>query len=843
MPIPPNRMEPILTAEATATLRQVVKALLSRKPYDQWSTVAVQAPTSAWITFTLAELNDAADQLGPAVLDRTLGELLSHHPPSPTVERLATNPNQAERDAMRAPGRRLLVLEGGTPVGVVSIKSRGGIRQMTVVEFYKAEAGLEKEEQAAILALLDRHFLLLRPQVTLTEADQALDRADAQYAIVPLPDKYYALLERRDLQPHLPRLSRYTFDQIFAARQRTGERLLSKPLPGVDISRARPGRSEDVIVLQAGRPIGFFPNPKRGAEMGAAKGAEAGATARFVNAWFKDHASSQPLARGTPYDLGINVGAQRADSYVHGETYRGPVDQDVYVGLVGDPDVWRIDGPTVQKLHIPAARDSEPLFFKVTPLKPGQQQLVAHFYHRNHLIQTVEITGIQVIVSGEVDADTVRGQKPVAVTLTRTPIGAATSDRDANLYIEWLPDQDRFRFTFFSAPASAKPGDGPVLHSARISLTPDQMQAMAEAARDTIETYLVAYQEDNLWPFHLLSTVKGQQPSDAAYRRAIMALARLGYRWFIELFYRTDEPALKAEAEALGDLLLNASAGGPLRIQIVSSDFYLPWNLVYTAPSGKREPLTDKTANVQEGIWGFRHIIEQLPARDLSYAPANPIVGASGGLKMSANVNKHIDGTAYKPASEQVAFLQAKASDPQLGLELTTRFSEDDVRAALQDEESAEEVMYFYCHAMTKGDPKTRFEASRLILTDEGHALTITDLITETFGLAPLPKAPLVFLNACGSGQMDARFYDSFVQFMRERGARTVIGTLNDTPIVAGAEFAKKFFEQFLQGGPENSAANLLFRLRRELLDVYRNPIGLSYALFYSGDTYVGREA
>ena len=50
MPIPPNRMEPILTAEATATLRHVVKALLSHKPYDQWSTVAVPAPASAWIT-------------------------------------------------------------------------------------------------------------------------------------------------------------------------------------------------------------------------------------------------------------------------------------------------------------------------------------------------------------------------------------------------------------------------------------------------------------------------------------------------------------------------------------------------------------------------------------------------------------------------------------------------------------------------------------------------------------------------------------------------------------------------------------------------------------------------
>jgi hypothetical protein len=496
MPIPPNRMEPILLTEATAILRQVLSTLLSGAPYDQWSTVVVQRPTGEWIAFTLVELNDAADQLGPAVLDAPLGELLSHHPPSSTVERLATNPNQAERDAMRAPGRRLLVLEGGTPVGVVSIKSRGAVRQMTVVELYKTAAGLEPEEQAAILALLDRHFLLLRPHITLAEADRALDRADIKYAIVPLPENRYALLERHDLEPHLLQLGRYTLDQIFAARQRTGERLLSKPLPGVDISRARPGRSEDVIVLQAGKPIGFFPDPKRHATMGEAKGLEkSGVAQRFVNAWLKDHPSSQPLARGTRYDLGINVGTQRADSYVHGEVYEGPVDQDVYVGLVGDPDVWQIEGPTVQKLHIPAKGDSAPVFFQVTPLKPGQQQLVAHFYYHNHLIQTVEITGLQVVISGEIGADTVRGQKPIAVTLTRTAAGAAASDRDANLYIEWLPDQDRFRFTFFSAPADAEPGDGPVLHSARISLTPDQMQAMAKAARDIIEAHLIGYKE------------------------------------------------------------------------------------------------------------------------------------------------------------------------------------------------------------------------------------------------------------------------------------------------------------------------------------------------------------
>ena len=706
---------------------------------------------------------------------------------------------------------------------------------------------LDPETLAEILADLQTDFLLLRPQVTLAEAHRALKMAEmdrdlmsAQVAIVPLYDDQCVLLDSQDAAYYLDELGRYTLQQIYTVRK-AGEARPSKVITGTQASRFRPENKpdDDEIILLNGKPIGYRLGPERGGTLPISMGGPTGDDERFVNTWFKDHESGQPLARGTQYDLVLNVGVEYAGSYTAGETYQGPVDQDVYVGLVGDPDVWRVDGPAAQKLHIPAEGNSDEIFFHVTPLKQGQQQLVAHFYYHNHLVQTVEITGIQVAISAEASADDVIGQVPVAVTLTRAASGAEASERDANLYIEWLPGQDRFRFTYFSAPH----GEGePVLHSARIALTSDEMSVMASAARDTIETHVVNYHEGDIYPFQILSTAERWRPSDAAYQKAIMALARLGYRWFINLFYKTKEPKLKAEAEAMGDLLSRAAASDSLHLQVVSSDFYLPWNLLYTAPSGEREPLTKKTVSA-EGLWGFRHIIEQVLARDMSHACQGAALDASDGLQVSANINMNIDRTQYKPATEQVEFFKAKAKDPDHNLELTTHFVEDEVLEAFQDEDNATDIMYFYCHAVTHGNPQTRFEESRLILTQESQALELADLIVGTFGLPPLPSAPLVFLNACGSGQMDAHFYDSFVQFMRDQGARTVIGTLNDTPVSAGAEFGKRFFDRFLQGGPENSAAKLLFELRRELLDTYRNPVGLSYALFYNGDTFVERKA
>lgn len=838
MPIPRERLDPVLVVDETATVRQVVGTLLSGEPYNQWYTVVVRRGAEEFNALTLVELNDSAERLGAAVLDAALGEVLADATPVQTVERIKTNPNKAERDARRAPGKRLLVLEAGEPVGVVAVRSRGGVRKAAVVDLYQAEAGPDQEELAELLEFLNRGFLLLRPQVTLAEAKRALECADVEDAIVPLGENQYALLEQYDLEYYVDSLGHYTLGQIYTFRERTGERILSKPLSGVDISQVRATQIQDVIVLQDGKPFGFFPRAQRGAK--AAEYAPGEGGERYINAWFKGHAPSQPLARGSAYDLGINVGAQRADSYVVDEAYQGPVDQDVYVGLVGDPDVWQINGPAVQKLYIPAEGDTEPVFFKVTPLKQGQQQLVAHFYHRNHLIQTVEITGIQVAIPDD-GVVTGGGQTPAVVTLTRAAVGAVASDRDANLYIEWLADQDRFRFTFFSASSEAGDGGEPILRNARIPLTADEMSVMADAARDTIETHLIQVKEGGTLPFCFLSKDKKKQPSDAAYHKTIMELAQLGYRWFIRLFYSKKEPDLVAEAEIMGDLLLQASASSQLRLQVVSSDFYLPWNLFYTPPSGVREPLTDATVTV-EGIWGFRHIIEQVPARDLSHVQGGPIVEAADGMQMSANINLNVDGSKLKPASDQVKYFEAKAKKPESKLTLTTRFTEQEVLQAFQDKTNAEEVIYFYCHAVTEGDPKTRFQESRLILTKEARALRLDELITATFGMPPLSKAPLIFLNACGSAKMDAQFYDSFVQFMRDRGARTVIGTLNNTPTVVGAVFAMSFFEQFLQGGPQHSAAQLLFDLRRQFLDAYRNPVGLSYALFYNGDTYVKRQ-
>jgi hypothetical protein len=134
MPIPPSRLDPILVADRTATVYEVVGTLLDGEPYNQWTTVVVQQADGGLSAFTLAELNDDAERLGAVLLDAPLEELPLQA--AQTVERSQINLNRAERDARRAPGQRLLVLEDGQPLGVVAITSRGA-RKALVVELYR----------------------------------------------------------------------------------------------------------------------------------------------------------------------------------------------------------------------------------------------------------------------------------------------------------------------------------------------------------------------------------------------------------------------------------------------------------------------------------------------------------------------------------------------------------------------------------------------------------------------------------------------------------------------------------------------------------------------------------
>ena len=62
--------------------------------------------------------------------------------------------------------------------------------------------------------------------------------------------------------------------------------------------------------------------------------------------------------------------------------------------------------------------------------------------------------------------------------------------------------------------------------------------------------------------------------------------------------------------------------------------------------------------------------------------------------------------------------------------------------------------------------------------------------------------------------------------------------------IIKWPSFRLSRFRRGAQSGPLFDHQVALFSVdKHKFLDAYRNPVGLSYALFYNGDTYVMRDA
>ncbi|MEA3397660.1 MAG: CHAT domain-containing protein, partial [Chloroflexota bacterium] len=99
-----------------------------------------------------------------------------------------------------------------------------------------------------------------------------------------------------------------------------------------------------------------------------------------------------------------------------------------------------------------------------------------------------------------------------------------------------------------------------------------------------------------------------------------------------------------------------------------------------------------------------------------------------------------------------------------------------------------------------------------------------------------LPGAPLVFINACESAELSPLFYDGFAPYFMAKGARGVIGAECETPALFAAEWARRFFDQFLAG---ESLGQVFLDLRREFYYEHHNLLGLLYALYADGDTCI----
>jgi hypothetical protein len=316
---------------------------------------------------------------------------------------------------------------------------------------------------------------------------------------------------------------------------------------------------------------------------------------------------------------------------------------------------------------------------------------------------------------------------------------------------------------------------------------------------------------------------------DAAAREfALTTMAYAGARLFQQLFFG---PGAGADSRYVGNYLadLLKHRTRPLKLQILARRTPVPWGLLYLGDVGDDAELD------WDNFIGMRHVIEQIPLQNIPTVSDSMIVSDKPALAVSVNLNSGIDQQMRADFVARQQSFWADAMTSRGSMKVTARTKSTEVVRALADDTTDDQIVYFFCHADSKGLAAAGGpDASSLVLTD--GRITLGDLNRRAPDTKRLHGSPLVFINACESAEMSPVFYEGFVPYFMAKGARGVVGTECKTPALFAMTWAERFFQRFLDGQPLGEA----FRdLRREFVEKHNNPLGLLYGVHCDGDTQI----
>ncbi len=582
----------------------------------------------------------------------------------------------------------------------------------------------------------------------------------------------------------------------------------SAPSPrptGAGISRGGRGRMRRAEPPPA-RPGTLAADSAPAAEAPPAPAAEVEEEKRWINAGFEGHAASDPLRVGETYTIAFDVDLESRPDSVAAEpllpTKRLFSDEEEAVDLtvqLASEDLEIFTEP--QKLRVPRrGKSRNKARFDISPKQEGACVLNALFLKNGNFIQLMTLK----LQTGKPLHQAVSSSATLGRSLDAT---FEMKPRDVTLVL--TKTADGFQAILSKAVAAI----------ATLPITEPQLDEMIARARE-----------------ELLGVVHWEKGSGGAVYQAgidippevnaatLRAMARAGFRLFQRIFYG---PAADAQSRLLGDRLRQMAQREKLKIQIFSQKFLLPWGILYMADS------LDENHIDPELFLGFKHIIEHIPLQP----PMDVITDTIDSrplLNIGVNVNADIDEQmGIQVIAEQLEYWKGFSST---AAKVIVRKTREEVQKALADASSPDQLLYFYCHAVSQplsgpGGP----DAAAIVLSGSGR-LTLEDLNVSAPTGKALSGAPLVFINACESAEMSPLFYDGFVPYFMAKGARGVIGTECETPALFAAEWARRFFDRFLAGKP---VGETFLELRREFYQRHNNLLGLLYALYCDGDTQI----
>jgi CHAT domain-containing protein len=320
---------------------------------------------------------------------------------------------------------------------------------------------------------------------------------------------------------------------------------------------------------------------------------------------------------------------------------------------------------------------------------------------------------------------------------------------------------------------------------------------------------------------------------EPVYKETLKILADAGYSLYHHLFTGENQP--DPRAGRIGKYLRYLLTAEPVayRIQMVADQLRLPWGILYLGAS-----LDIENDDIDPNMFlGIRHIVEHRPLTSPDFDVVSPVISSDSGLRVGLNVNREINGAmpSGRPwVDNQVNFWKNLEIHSNIA-PVTIRSTKAEVLEDLaHPEKMKDEFAYFICHAGTDYPPKNCW----IKLTD-GEKLTLGEIQRKARAYPAnqiLSGRPLVFLNACQTAQLSPSFYNGFVPYLLNKGARGVIGTECEVPTIFAVEWADSFFEDWLEG---KLLGEVLWGLRRRFMLQHRNLLGLVYTAYCDSDLQI----
>jgi hypothetical protein len=530
---------------------------------------------------------------------------------------------------------------------------------------------------------------------------------------------------------------------------------------------------------------------------------------RFFVAELEDHPMDQPLRTGEQYTIAFSVGTPPPSAIattpfgdeILAAAWKDVEELDLTVQL--DSDDFEILGDSTRPLRVPRTGKSRgKARFDITPRHDGECLLVASVHYKGNFVQQMEV---RILVGG-------RGRASVEVSgRGRAPDSAATLEpRDISIVL---------------APAPAGGFTCTVMGSvAKWTVLPITDAELAAAVDSVRRAMMSVIQTEHAGKFVFQSSI---DIPDAARDTALHTLARAGALLFQRLFFH---PHAGADARNIGEWLRDQAMDpdGLLKVLVAADQAPLPWPLLYLGEASEGSSLD------WNYFLGMRHIVDQLPLQPNLNTRGNQIPSEPK-LAVSVNVNAFIDPSMGITLVAEHQKRWNDTAEGRPGLALVSRSTKSEVVRALADGHTADQVIYFYCHA-TAGLQKYGDPIDAEIIMGKNDRASLADLNLDAPTTVQLAGNPLVFINACESADLSPLFYNGFVPYFMAKGARGVIGTECKTPVLFAIEWANAFFDRFLDGG---RVGEIVLALRQDFLRAHGNPLGLIYAVHCSADTRI----